>query len=94
MVVDPALEAYPSQVFLDMRASPNARTVAKWVKWGPVSPKKGGKGGGKGRNSKAPPKSKQLSSEMFGPHPKHGASVVVPDSDDDCPDLDDSWRFS
>ena len=45
LVVDAAeLKAFPSQVFLDMRASPNARAVAKWVKWGPVSPKKGGKG--------------------------------------------------
>ena len=46
------------------------------------------------KSGKHPPKSGQLKSQVFGPHPKHGAPVDVPDSDDDCPDLDDSWRVS
>ena len=74
------------------------KKVAKWVKWGPVSPKKGGKRGkggkgrGKGRNYKAPPKSEQLNSGMLDPHPKQGAPVVVSGGDgdiQDVPELDD-----
>ena len=60
-------------------------------------PNKGGKGRGKGRNYKAPPKSEELKSEMFGPNLKPGAPVVVPGGNGDIAGLaelgDDAGGF-